>query len=123
MKFTLPSGRVVMIGTHFTENKPSVLFKPVSEEYLKDHPFRTTEMRVTLMHGDDNTETGETIDGICYCHPYDRYIRLEGRKKATRRLLRKNSSMAKRILTKTEVAALVPVLLTGRVPEAEKAEA
>lgn len=111
MKVTLPSGRVVKIGTKFGNERPK-LERPLPA-IIADKPFRSVQLRVTLMDGDTEKET---VSGESYCNPLDQFDRIEGRKKAMKRLFGENRRKG-RILTKQECKALAPVLMTGHLSD------
>ena len=120
-KIKLSDGRSVQIGTQFGEERP-VLERPLPPE-LANKPFRSVRLRLTVFD-QEGKEIGE-LTGVSYCNPGDRYDRIKGRKKATKRLFEANcrrSTEGNRqreleLLRGEDCRALFPVLHSGRVPE------
>lgn len=100
MKVNLPDGRLVKIGVKIGDEQPELDNVP-PEAVGK---FRSLRINLTVFK--DEQEVG-SVTGISYCSPLDQFDRLEGRKRATKRLLANSHEL----LSKTDRALLVPVLL------------
>jgi hypothetical protein len=112
MQVKLPSGRLVKVGTQFGNERPE-LVRPLPRA-IADEPFRSTRLRITLFD-EDGREIGG-LSGVSYCNPGDRFEKLEGRKRAMRRLFATNR--ARKLLSREECRLVSPVLL-GQRPKSE----
>ena len=110
-KIKLSDGRTVQIGTQFGEERPN-LERPLPTK-IAHLPFRSTHMRLTVFDK-EGKEIGE-LTGVSYCNPVDRYDRIEGRKKAMKRLFAANRSQ--KLLTLEDCHVISPVLLRGKISE------
>lgn len=125
-KIKLSDGRSVQIGTQFGNERPK-LERPLPSA-IADKPFRSVRLRLTVFDSEDQ-QIGE-LTGVSHCNPGDQFDRIEGRRKATRRLFeanRKRDGEGHRLkdselLTGEDCRVLFPVLLNGRIEEPEAEE-
>jgi hypothetical protein len=125
-KIKLSDGRSVQIGTQFGNERPK-LERPLPPG-IADKPFRSVRLRLTVFDAEDK-QIGE-LTGVSHCNPGDQFDRIEGRRKATKRLIeanhKRNEDGARQreaeLLTREDCRVLFPVLLLGRIEEPEAEE-
>ena len=111
MKINLPNGRQIQIGIQIANERP-ILQRPLPKQ-IKDKPFRSTTILLTLY--DQNGNTIGQLTGTSYCNPLDCFERAEGRKKAMRRLFAQNQQT--NLLNKETCHTISPYLLHGSKPK------
>jgi hypothetical protein len=104
MKVTLNNGRIAQIGVQFGDEQPQLERPP-----KVPGPFRSVRIKLTVTQ--DGKEVG-TIEGVSYCNPGDQFNRFEGRRRAMKRLLERDSYD---LLSKEDRRTLVPAMLASKV--------
>jgi hypothetical protein len=82
MKVTLPDGKVADVVVIFGDEQPK-LQRPLPE-HLKDKPFRSAKVTVTVIKGD---AVVGAMTGTSFCNPGDQFKKSKGRGCALRRML------------------------------------